>query len=348
MSIYSASWNTSMIALSIVCALEIFMLVYTLINPPLFGQYIGTYRMFYIALLTASAAYIVLNVRVKRDIEHRHRWLNIANPLYAAFFFAWSLGITYFDAAKYGTVDPIVFMTFSLTVPLSFYLFPWVYTVIVIVVDSLMLYLSAAVSGSLGPMINLSIFFIFQIVLGINFLRLKMKLAERIVTEQENSEIDVLTGFPNRRAYERALRALAGKPLKPDLVYIAIDLNELKEVNDSLGHDAGDRLIIGAAACIRECFEDKGNMYRIGGDEFVALVHADENELERRLKRYEACMRTWSEDNALPLSAACGCVCCAEFPDGSITDVRRTADRRMYDAKALYYKNHGKDRRRAG
>ena len=63
------------------------------------------------------------------------------------------------------------------------------------------------------------------------------------------------------------------------------------------------------AACIRECFEDKGNMYRIGGDEFVALVHADEKELERRLKRYEACMRTWSEDNALPLSAACGCVC---------------------------------------
>lgn len=81
MSIYSASWQTSMIALAIVCALEIFMLVYTLINPPLFGQYIGTYRMFYIALLTASAAYMVLNVRVKRDIEHRHRWLNIANPL---------------------------------------------------------------------------------------------------------------------------------------------------------------------------------------------------------------------------------------------------------------------------
>ena len=37
-----------------------------------------------------------------------------------------------------------------------------------------------------------------------------------------------------------------------------------------------------------------------------------------------------------------------EFQLGSITDVRRTADRRMYDAKALYYKNHGKDRRRAG
>ena len=44
MSIYSASWQTSMIALAIVCALEIFMLVYTLINPPLFGQCIGTYR----------------------------------------------------------------------------------------------------------------------------------------------------------------------------------------------------------------------------------------------------------------------------------------------------------------
>lgn len=347
MGIYGSSWHTSMVALAIVCALEIFMLVYTLVNPPLFGQYIWTYRMFYIALLTASVVYIVMNLNVKRDIEHKYKWLNIANPIYAAFFFAWSLGITYFDAAKYGTVDPIVFMTFSLTVPLSFFLFPTVYTVIVIVVDSLMLWLTLAVSGSLGPMINLSIFFIFQIVLGINFLRLKMKLAERIVQERENAEIDVLTGFPNRRAYEAEIRKLAEGPLSKDLVYIAIDLNELKEVNDSLGHDAGDRLIIGAAQCIRECFEDVGKMYRIGGDEFVALIHARKDALEARLSEYERCMAQWSEHNGLTLSAAYGCVCCGDHPSG-ITDIRRMADRKMYEAKALHYRESGRDRRRPG
>ena len=343
--IYNSSWQTSMVALSIVCALELFMLVYTLINPPLFGQYIQTYRMFYVALLTASVVYIVLNLNVKKDIEHKFRWLNIANPIYAAFFFAWSLGITYFDAAKYGTVDPIVFMTFSLTVPLSFYLFPSVYMIIVIVVDSLMLYLSVAVSGSLGPMINLSIFFIFQIVLGVNFLRLKMRLAERIVQERENAELDVLTGFPNRRAYEAEIRKLSGGPLRSDLFYIAIDLNELKEINDSLGHDAGDRLIIGAAQCIRECFEDRGKAYRIGGDEFAALVHAQKGEMAALLEAYERCMAQWSEHNGMALSAACGCVCCGDY-QGDITEIRRMADRKMYEAKSLYYQEKGRDRRR--
>ncbi len=82
---------------------------------------------------------------------------------------------------KYGVADPTVFMTFSLTVPLSFFLFPSVYTLIVVVADAAMVYIMASVSSAIGPMINLSIFIIFQLVLGISFFRLKMKLADRIV-----------------------------------------------------------------------------------------------------------------------------------------------------------------------
>ena len=117
--VYNSSWNTSMITQMIVTILEVFMLVYTLANPALFGQYMAIYRRFYISLLFAAVIYILLNLYIKKDIEHRHMWLSIANPLYAAFYFAWALGITYFDAAKYGVADPAVFMTFSLTVPLS-------------------------------------------------------------------------------------------------------------------------------------------------------------------------------------------------------------------------------------
>lgn len=97
----------------IVGLLEIFMLIYTLVNPALFGQYIGIYRKFYVSLLTAAVVYIALDILIKKDIQRRHRWLNVVNPLYAAFYFAWALGITYFDAVKYGVADPTVFMTFS-------------------------------------------------------------------------------------------------------------------------------------------------------------------------------------------------------------------------------------------
>ncbi len=61
-STYLSSWGTSMLTQVIVCVLEIFMLVYTRVNPSLFGQYIGIYRRFYIALLTAAVVYILLDV----------------------------------------------------------------------------------------------------------------------------------------------------------------------------------------------------------------------------------------------------------------------------------------------
>ena len=346
--VYNSSWNTSMITQMIVTILEVFMLVYTLANPALFGQYMAIYRRFYISLLFAAVIYILLNLYIKKDIEHRHMWLSIANPLYAAFYFAWALGITYFDAAKYGVADPTVFMTFSLTVPLSFFLFPSVYTVIVVVTDAVIFYIMATVSGSVGPMINLSIFIIFQLVLGISFLRLKMKLAERIVKERENAEIDVLTGFPNRRAYMNDIRKLSEEQTPSGLVYIAIDMNELKEVNDNQGHEAGDKLIIGASECIKKSFGEKGRTYRIGGDEFAVIASVSKDELGEFLSAYETCMKSWSDENGMTLSTAYGCACQAEMPDSNITELARTADKKMYEAKASYYQNSGRDRRRCG
>ena len=346
--IYKSSWGTSMVTQAIVALLEIFMLVYTLVNPELFGQYMGIYRKFYISLLTAALAYLMLNVYIRRDIERRHLWLSVVNPLYAAFYFAWALGITYFDAVKYGAADPAVFMTFSLTVPLSFFLFPSVYLVIVAVADAIIIYIMTMVSASVGPMINLSIFIIFQLVLGISFLRLKKRLAERIVKEHENAEIDVLTGFPNRRAYIDDIRKLSEEKAREDLVYLAIDMNELKEVNDSQGHEAGDKLIVGAAQCIAQCFGEKGKTYRIGGDEFAAIISARRDELDGLLEKYEKDMRSWSERNHLALSTASGHACWSEHPESSITELARIADQRMYEAKAAYYRKSGRDRRRYG
>ncbi len=283
---------------------------------------------------------------IKKDIQRRHRWLNVVNPLYAAFYFAWALGITYFDAVKYGVADPTVFMTFSLTVPLSFFLFPIVYTVIVVLADAFMIYILATVSGSIGPMINLSIFVIFQLVLGISFFRVKMKLADRIVREHENAEMDVLTGFANRRAYEKDMRKMAEEQPRDGLVYLALDINELKEVNDAHGHEAGDRLIVGTAECIERCFGDAGSMYRIGGDEFAVLICMSRDDLERRLGDYERRLKAWSEQNDLGLSTACGYACLEDCPDESVMGLARMADMKMYEAKSRYYRENGRDRRR--
>ena len=344
--VYSSSMGISMTALTIVAILEVFMLVYSVVNAPMYGDYLWHYRCFYIALLVVALVYIALNAFVKKDVERRYGILNVANPLYALFFFAWALGITFFDAIIWGTVDSMVFMTFSLVVPLSFYLFPLVYLVIVIVADANMMYLVVTVLGSIAPLINLSIFCVFQIVLGFSFLRLRLKLAERIVEERKNADVDILTGFSNRRVYDADMKKIKESPENENLVYVSIDLNLLKETNDDFGHEAGDKLLVGAAECIRQCFGEKGKLYRIGGDEFVALVFADQDELNALFDSFNESTRAWSESNGMKLSAAYGYARHSEYPDDSAAMLARVADERMYASKAHFYQTSGKDRRR--
>ena len=342
--IYSSSWGISMTMMLIVSVLEIFMLIYSCIDLPLFGPYLWNYRFFYIALLAMSVVYMIVNLYARKDMESRYKALTVANPACAVFFFMWSLAITFFDALKFNTVNPTVFMTFSLTIPLSFYVYPAVYAGITLVADALLLYLTVSVSNSVAPLINTSVFLIFQFALGLSFLRLKKVLADRIAQEQENANLDVMTGFSTRRVYEECMKKLLAEPAQEELQYIAIDINGLKEVNDHLGHEAGDRLIIGAARCIEETFSNS-RRFRIGGDEFVVLSPASQEELPKLFLQYEAHMDAWSDENGMRLSTSYGAVSNREYPDSPITELAKVADRRMYKAKADHYRETGRDRR---
>ncbi len=64
-----------------------------------------------------------------------------------------------------------------------------------------------------------------------------------------------------------------------------MDINGLKCINDSLGHAAGDELICAAADCMKECFQNYGNVYRIGGDEFVIIMTEKTEELQKDNQR---------------------------------------------------------------
>lgn len=343
--IYRSSMGISLLAMSVVGVIELVMLVYTFVNPALYGPYIVKYRVYYASLFALAVVYFVLSLLAKKDMERRYLVLKIANPICAALFFAWSLGITYSDALVNGMVDPTVFMTFSSSVPLIFYLFPVVYAVIALLSDAVMLYLILAVSGSAAALINISIFFIFQFVLGMGFLRIKTRLSERIVDERERAEMDAMTGLFNRRAYTDDMEKLTEAPAKGDFVYLSIDVNGLKEVNDSQGHEAGDKLIVGAARCMEQCFGEYGKLYRVGGDEFAGLLHARHEEMERLAGEFEKRLELWSGESGIMLSASVGYACADEHPGGA-ADLARIADERMYAAKEEYYRTSGKDRRK--
>ena len=87
----------------------------------------------------------------------------------------------------------------------------------------------------------------------------------------ENAEIDALTGLQNRRGFEQAIVALDIPPNLP-LAVIFGDLNDLKKVNDTLGHKQGDKLIVTTASLLKNACPRSGRLFRIGGDEFVMLV----------------------------------------------------------------------------
>ena len=160
-----------------------------------------------------------------------------------------------------------------------------------------------------------------------------------------NSNTDKLTHCFNRRAYEDDILKYPSVPTEVDFVFISMDVNGLKVVNDSLGHEAGDELLLGAAGCMQRCLGNFGKIYRVGGDEFVAMIFAGEAGLEEILADFDDAMNSWSGRLLDRLAISYGVVTKREFPDLTVTEMARIADERMYEQKERYYKEQGIDRK---
>ena len=125
---------------------------------------------------------------------------------------------------------------------------------------------------------------------------------------------------------------------------MSADVNGLKITNDTKGHEAGDELIKGAADCLHTAIMPYGKVFRTGGDEFIAILHT--KDCHALCSEISARTHIWHGEYSDSLSISFGCVSHDEFPEASIEELERIADMRMYDAKELYYKQAGVDRRR--
>lgn len=158
------------------------------------------------------------------------------------------------------------------------------------------------------------------------------------------SVTDELTGLFNRHAYEQDVMSNSER-FDEDFVYLSVDLNGLKVVNDNLGHAAGDALIRGAAECLREATKNYGTCYRIGGDEFVAMISVSEERLTGIIADLEAREAQWVGENGERLSLSIGFSEQREFSYMDVVQLAKVADQRMYADKSNYYKRKGFDRR---
>lgn len=170
------------------------------------------------------------------------------------------------------------------------------------------------------------------------------KEKERALILQSNT--DELTKFLNRHAFVEDTAEYEGYLVnKMGLAVIMMDLNGLKQVNDTYGHDAGDKYIKAAADCMKDSFGSYGHLYRIGGDEFCAVIFSPDDIFDSIKKDFEERLLEKKIDNDIKVTVSCGYVRQCEYPELSFNRLLHVADERMYKAKSDYYSKSGTDRR---
>jgi diguanylate cyclase (GGDEF)-like protein len=149
---------------------------------------------------------------------------------------------------------------------------------------------------------------------------------------------DILTGLPNRRAFMDRLKDFMAGPEDSGVGLLFIDLDKFKEVNDTLGHEAGDALLVQVADALRSVLREGDCVARLGGDEFAFLLTAP-----RPVLRRAACAIGQRVLASLQIAVpspkgtiAVGCtVGIALAPDdaGDMHELMRRADNLMYVGK---------------
>ncbi len=157
------------------------------------------------------------------------------------------------------------------------------------------------------------------------------RLTEQVRLERENSERDALTGLHNRRYLDRYLAsAVESAPIR--VVAVLVDLDGLKDINDTHGHEVGDAALAAVAGALREVVRPQDLVVRLGGDEFLAVIPGQSSSsglrvAERMVERV-GCVQLPAPWDSLRLSVSAGV---------SATEPHRidlaALDRALYSAK---------------
>jgi len=152
---------------------------------------------------------------------------------------------------------------------------------------------------------------------------------------EQASTHDNMTGLYNRAYFDSEFISLQHKMRLPVSI-IVIDVDGLKQLNDTEGHNAGDRLIVSVAAILKETFRGEDTVARVGGDEFsILLPETGEDALQTIIDRLHNCQVRFNNTNPnhqvnFSIGSATAISGCA------LPEVLKVADERMYAEKMLH------------
>ena len=149
---------------------------------------------------------------------------------------------------------------------------------------------------------------------------------------------DMLTGFFNRRGLNKYERSFISSALKKEKVIAVVcaDVDNLKKVNDSFGHEEGDNAIVTSANAMKEAFPDDSILVRTGGDEFLIYAAFDgSGEVDAVIGNVDRILDEYNRTSGKPYKAGCSCGYTLIRPGDEyvLDDIKNAADDNMYEVK---------------
>ena len=160
-----------------------------------------------------------------------------------------------------------------------------------------------------------------------------IKEASQTTLYKEYALTDIMTGLKSRYAYTIFEAQQKVGTVSDDLCLIFLDVDMLKKANDTLGHAAGDELIIATSKCIQTAFGDVAECFRMGGDEFLIAMTLKPDAIQERIALFDRLVAQWRGRYEDGLTVSYGVVTASEHPDLNFEALLKAADEKMYQRK---------------
>lgn len=281
---------------------------------------------------------IIIGIVAKLLTGEKLKYINI--DVYCFVMLLFLIGIA-LDIIVSKDEQTVTFIAFLLTAPLLFADRPIRMNSFIIASMILYIFLASKTKADYVlevDILDVTVFGIIGMFVSSYMMKVKcqrLHYSKRIVTL---SETDILTGLYNRNCYEQSLSEYPDI-CKKSLACVYVDVNGLHELNNSKGHEAGDKMLKFVGHTMQDILGAE-DTYRIGGDEFVSFVaDKDEEELLKKIDKLTKLVEEQEYHISVGLQVE-------KKGDFEMVSLIKQAEVKMYKAKEEYYSRSGMDRRR--
>lgn len=189
-------------------------------------------------------------------------------------------------------------------------------------------------------------FFIFIMIWSVKSLKLISEYyilrAEKEIMEKL-AYVDVMTGLQNRNSYMREADLYRSGDITEDTCMVLIDMNNLKKINDTYGHDMGDVALTMVGKVLKEVLFKEVKCYRIGGDEFIYLIKKyNIDDVRRKMDNLAQEVISRCKGKPFECSIAYGISIICKSNNYDIDTAYRKADEEMYAYKKKFKERNGR------